>query len=630
MKFKNKTLLFLSSLAVAVVPMASAAEETKEQQAARLKAERELKQQNSKKFNELAGEFYMSFQIDAKRAMTVMDQILALAGQPGVDIQRIYGFHSNLARSEKADELRLYLKGFYEKMLTRTTGDLKVQNLQDYADFLKKHKLADQAKIDAVLAERYKVKDISFRKLAEIYAAELELEKADAAGEKWLAAAKDDREKINTASHLARNVFSRYKVYGSKFADKYAKIWMSLLKDNPSAMISAINWYGPYAQTYALISDAEYEKIMASRYSLPGATSADLCTAYVHDIEREASLQEADNLWKKAFAAAKTAAERFRIYQAICRVRVHGRNIDPLKKHRAALWERVLTGDKELYDSERWAGTLKQILDNYIYHSNLNYTDANKFLNALAADIRKLIAPADVAATAAEADLKKFESESKNMKDRQQAQNTITDMRNKMRDARTKAENVRTAAITVYTALANLNQKYAARYYAAPSPMELKRAIAAREQIIALIPENRDGEKLTQKREMAKLALDAKDYALVKKLAKEVLSTPVNPKNPKTYETEKIYVTYYLGFTAYDEENYKDAVEYLQPMTYRNDYHFNERLYDNLVRSYVALGQYKDAVKYTDNMIKYAKHYLRSRLQEQVKELKERAEETAE
>ncbi len=629
MKFKNKTLLFLSSLAVAVVPMASAAEETKEQQAARLKAERELKQQNSKKFNELAGEFYMSFQIDAKRAMTVMDQILALAGQPGVDIQRIYGFHSNLARSEKADELRLYLKGFYEKMLTRTTGDLKVQNLQDYADFLKKHKLADQAKIDAVLAERYKVKDISFRKLAEIYAAELELEKADAAGEKWLAAAKDDREKINTASHLARNVFSRYKVYGSKFADKYAKIWMSLLKDNPSAMISAINWYGPYALSYALISDAEYEKIMASRYTLPGVTGEDISAAYAHDIERECAMLESEALWKKALAAAKTAQERFRIYLAICRVRSHNITLE-LKKHRAALWEKVLVSDKELYDSERWAGTLKQILDNYIHHAPLNYTDANKFLSTLAADIRKLIAPADVAATAAEADLKKFEAESRNMKDRQLAQKTITDMRNKMRDARTKAENVRTAAITAYTALANLNLKYAARYYADPSPMELKRAIAAREQIIALIPENREWEKLTQKREMAKLALDAKDYALVKKLAKEVLSAKADPKNPKTYETEKIYVTYYLGFTAYDEENYKDAVEYLQPMTYRNDYHFNERLYDNLVRSYVALGQYKDAVKYTDNMIKYAKHYLRSRLQEQVKELKERAEEIAE
>ncbi len=626
MNCKSKTLLFLSALMVATAPMAMNGAETKEQKEARLKAERaerEIRQANQKKFNKLAQEFYKSFQHDASAAQRVMDKIVAMIGEPGIEIQRVYGFHTNMIRTETAAEFRNYLKGFYEKMLTVTSGDLKVQNLQDYADFLKKNKLADETKIASVLAERYNVKDISSRKLVELYAADLDLEKADAAAQKWLAEQKDDNGRISVSKTLAQNIFSKYKVYGSKYAVKYAKIWMEMLKNSPSAMIQAIHWYAPYAREYALISEDEYGKLMASRYSLPGASSGDLNNAFCFDLSREDGTLETEALLKKAFAAAGTPDERFNICQTVSRNRWN----TPPFAFLPELLEKKAFSENVLYTDARFQRTLQQLLSSYNRSCTAGrYTEAKKFLSSLAAKTKFRIAPAEVAAKAAEADLKKFEAgdEFKTSKDRNAVNRKHNEKRQKVNDAKRMLQVVRQAAAAVYEAVHELHRTAAARYYADPSPAELKLAIAAKEQIISILPEDDVRGIAGQQRQIIMLALDAKDYKQVKKLARSVLDN----QDPRLISdnTAKIWAQYALGFTAYEEEDYETAVEYLLPMTSRNDRQFDARLYDNLVRSYVALGEYKEALKYTDKMIKTGKGYMKNRLEQQVQELKERAD----
>lgn len=628
MNYKSKTLLLLSALMVASAPMTVDAAETKEQREARIKAEqkeREIKQANMAEFNKTAREFYDSFQRDSAAAMKAMDKILAMVGKPGIDTQRVYGFHNNLKNTEIAAELKTYLKGFYEKMLTKTTGDLKIQNLQDYADFLKKNKMADQDKINAILKQRYSVKDVSPRKMVEILAADLELEKADAAAQKWLNEQKDNKGKISVASTLARNIFSKHKVYGSKFANKYAGIWMELLKEegSPSAKIQAIHWYAPYARDYALISDAEYSKLMASRYTIKDLSSSDLNSIYCHDIKQENGTLESEALMKKAIAAAKTAGERANVYLALSRT-IHN---TPVFEFLPAVMENKALADEELYTKREQQNNLRHLLSNYVNRCTATrYTESNKFMNALAVKAKTRIAPAEVAAKAAEADLKKFEFGTfKTMKDRAQANNLLNEKRNEVRKTATQLEVVRNSAVQVYAWLHELNKKFADRYYAPSNPVELKRAIAAKEQIIAILPDKDVRGKALHLRDIIFLAYDAKDYALVKKIAKEILSNKA-PELEKD-NTAKIWATYALGFTAYDEEAYSDAVKYLQPMTYRNDHVFKDRLYEKLVRSYVALGEYEEALKYTDAMVKNARYYMRARLEQQVQELKERAEE---
>ncbi len=626
MNYKSKTLLFLSALMVASAPMMVNGAETKEQKEARIKAEqteREVRQANQKKFNELVQEFYKTFQHDAAAAQKVMDKIIVMIGEPGIDIQRIYGFHMNMIRTETAAEFRNYLKGFYEKMLTVTSGDLKVRNLQDYADFLKKNKLADEKKIASVLAERYNVKDISSRKLVEIYAADLELEKADAAARKWLAEQKDDNGRISVSKTLAQNIFSKYKVYGSKFAVKYAKIWMEMLKNSPASMIQAIHWYAPYAREYALITDAEYDKIMASRYSLSGTSSEDINRAYCFDLSREDGTLETEALLKKAFAVAKTSGERFNICQTVSRNRWNTPSFAFLPE----LLEKKAFSDDVLYTDSKFQRTLQELLGSYIRHCSAGrYIEANKFLNDLAAKTKSRIAPAEVAAKAAEADLKKFEAseEFRTSKDRNAVNRKLHEKRQKVNNAKDTLRVVRQAAVAVYDAVHNLNKNAATRYYADPSPVELNRAIAAKEQIISILPEDDVRGIAGQQRQIIMLALDAKDFKLVKKLAKTVLDN----QDPQLVSdnTAKIWAQYALGFTAYEEEDYEAAVEYLLPMTSRNDRQFDAHLYDNLVRSYVALGEYKEALKYTDKMIKTGKGYMKNRLEQQVQELKERAD----
>ncbi len=627
MNYKSKTLLLLSALMVASAPMTVDAEETKEQREARMKAEqaeRALKQANVAEFNKAAREFYDCFQSDAAAAMKAMDKIVTWIGKPGIDTARIYGFQSYMKNTGVAAELRPYLKSFYEKMLTKTTGDLKVQNLQDYAEFLKKHKLADEKKISEILKQRYSVKDVSPRKMVELLASDLELEKADVVAQKWLDDQKTDKDKIAVAKTLAQNIFNKYKIYGSKFADKYAKVWMSLLKDSPSAMISAIHWYAPYARDCGLITEAEYSKLMASRYTLKGATSSDLNGVYCYDIRQEIGTPESEALVKKAIAAAKTPGERLQVYMAVSR---GGYNMPAMFKFLPDMLEKKAFAEEELYTKRENYGSLRNLLANYINRCIAGrYVEANKFLSDLAVKAKARIAPAEVAAKAAEADLKKFESGAyKTMKDRKQATQLYNEKRAAVRETAEHLKTVRSSAIQIYNSLCDMNKKAAKRYYADLSAMELKRAIAAKEQVIALLPEDAVHGKVMELREIIMLAYDAKDYALVKKIAKEILSNKA-PELEKD-NTAKIWATYALGFTAYDEEAYSDAVKYLQPMTYRNDRNFSQKLYETLVRSYVALGEYNEALKYTDKMLQYARSFMRARLEQQVQELKERAAE---
>ncbi len=625
MKYKTKILLLLSAFAVAAAPMISYGAETKEQKEARLKAEkaeRELKQANAKKVNELYQQFYKSFQNDPERTKKILDEIVGMVGVPGgPDIQRVYGFHTNLIRNEKAAEYKEYLKGFYEKMLTMTAGDLKAQNYQDYADFLKKNKMADEKKTAELLASRYQVKDVSGKKLVEMYAADLELEKADAVAQKWLAEQKDSKGRINVTSHLAKNVFSKYKVYGSVFADKYAKLWLAELKDSPADMISAIHWYAPYARQYALITDAEYDKLMASRYTLPGAASKDINNAYCFDIIREAGSVEREELFKKATAAAKTSRERIEVYKAVSRKPYHGA---PDLKILPQLLEKALTEEESLY-TDRWV--MRDIVNSYVGCSDLRFAEAEKFLNDLAVKAIKRASDLTAKIKAAEQAFEKFkDGEFKTMKDRTQASKLHQEKTAFVRDLKAQQNVVNDALVSIYSALSNLEKKHAVRYYDDPNPVLLKRAIDARQKLANFLPADNMNGKLEQQREMVLLALDSQDYALVRKIAGEILSV----KDPKFEKHNAlIWAKYALGFAAYEEEDYAKAIEILLPMTERNDYNFNERLYDNIVRSYVALGQYDEALKYTDKMVQSAKWFMRERLKQQVEELKERAKEKA-
>ena len=83
------------------------------------------------------------------------------------------------------------------------------------------------------------------------------------------------------------------------------------------------------------------------------------------------------------------------------------------------------------------------------------------------------------------------------------------------------------------------------------------------------------------------------------------------------------------GLARYAQEKYQEVIDILLPIREIIDTgrDFKGEYYDALVRSYVALGQYKEALKYTDQMVMFAPGYMKNRLKSHVDELKERAAE---
>ena len=84
----------------------------------------------------------------------------------------------------------------------------------------------------------------------------------------------------------------------------------------------------------------------------------------------------------------------------------------------------------------------------------------------------------------------------------------------------------------------------------------------------------------------------------------------------------------YAGFSAYNREDYEEAVKYLKEVADNGAPHIRDaRLYETLVRAYTALGRYDDALKYADAMVSTAPGYMKSRIKQQADILKERAAE---
>ncbi len=458
------------------------------------------------------------------------------------------------------------------------------------------------------------------KKAIEETAKALDLEKADALGDEWLKAETDPGQKIAAANHLARNVFSKYKVYGSKFANKYAKILMDLQKDKPADLIRTIQWYAIYARDYALISDEECEKMIAGCYTLPGITSKEIVSMRCFEIQREESKTDACALAAKALKDAATSEERHSIYIAATRTRQG----DPVCRAVVDLLEKTAFKDDAFFTERSGQNRIRELMNNYIAGcTDGRYEEAEKFLTEFSARAKSLIAPAKTAYENAEKEFTTYqEGGFKTDKDRKAAGEKLNDLRKKFQEAKDKFAFVKQANVQLQEGLVNFYTKFAKRYYDEPSPVILKKASKAREDIISILSPDETTGIANQQRRIIFLAYDAKDYALVKKMAQLILDN-----NAEALEKDKSYkawAQYGLGFAAYDEGDYEKAIEYLVPLTERNDREFNQRLYEKIVRGYVALGNYREALKYTDKMVEFGPRYMKDRYLQQIEELKER------
>ncbi len=459
------------------------------------------------------------------------------------------------------------------------------------------------------------------KKAIEEVAKTLDLEKADQLGEAWIKAETDVGQKIAAATYLARTVFSKYKVYGSKFANKYAKIIMGLQKDKPADFIRTIQWYAVYARDYALITDEEFDKMIADCYTLPGVTSQEIVSMRCFEIQGEESKTDACALAVKALDHdAKTPGERISIYQAIARVR-HGDSVCPAL---VELLEKRAFQEDAFFTERAFTGRLREIANNYVTGcTDARYEEANKFLTGFAARAKGFVVTAKAAFEKAEKEFNSYEDGGfKTDKDKRAAGKKRDELRKIFNDAKEKLRVARESTVFLHEARVNFYTKFAKRYYDEPSPVMLKKAIAVREEILAILSPDDERGKVNQQRRIMFIAYDAKDYAHVKKMAAIILSnTDANIEKDTSF---KAWANYALGFVAYDEEDYEKALAFLVPLTTRNDREFNQRLYEKIVRSYVALGNYKEALKYTDKMVEFAPRYMKDRYKQQIEELKER------
>lgn len=644
---KHKTIWFLSCLAaaVALAPMtldAAPANETKEQREARQKLERE----NRSKYNDLYSKFNT---LCAARkfadADPIVTEMLSMLGKPGVATHNQAWTQIRNPLTWGNDKVGLeILHRVYENILPKVTGDAKIDAIQSYSEFLQKNKKGTEEKIKALLAERYKVKDISSRKMVECLIFDGDLEKAEPVADKMIADEKDINKKISVLEWLAKRAFSNLKVYGSKYSNKYYKMLLNMEME-ADRKVGMIQDYANFARQYAILSDEEIDKLLASRLTLKGLTNKGKISCICYDINQARYLGDSEllySLWMKSVTMPKTDAERISLYNTL------GNAFWDVQKHpkHPEIFEKYILADVDLY---------VRASSSHYYSSHLNgynrfcragrFAEAEKFMNSLLVKSSVIVgqklkdfkaAEKNIETLAATVDKLKADEDktqdnaakSKIRDQRNKVQNTLNEARREINPVKRSYDSARRVYIATCDGMKNMYVNEAQRYYEPADPATLKKAVAILDKQFAAYDDNETSSKLRVLVNIAKYSVQAGDYAKAEAAAakaKELLGDSTNREFLAQYANTLVH----QGLARYAQEKYQEVIDILLPIREIIDTgrDFKGEYYDALVRSYVALGQYKEALKYTDQMVMFAPGYMKNRLKSHVDELKERAAE---
>lgn len=443
----------------------------------------------------------------------------------------------------------------YKEMIKATNGNDKATLMTRYADFLKKNKLAKPDEIKKILDDRYKVKGLSDFMLFDLLAADKRLEEADAVAKRL---PQDSKTVARILSAFQRNGF-----YGSLFAQKYFKKQLELTTD-PVKKIQEMQKYADYCRTYALMTDEEIDKYLATRSQVPGLTDNGRFEIKLYDLQKAPDKETRIKIARELIGLVKTESQNVFLSNNM--------------RHLGTIPEVFEIYEKHILQNTKTAGPIVHCAASYtaISKNAGRYKEAEKFLAALA--------------------LK---------------ENTVGH----------------------YKALASFYEVFAQRYYAVQDPVLLKKAMAAYQKAYSLAPEDDCYLKMEILLRLTDLSRRINDRNGVERYAKQgmAMEIPEKYRFKQNCENAKAFLfAMPRAEAAYAENDFEAVVKILEPVIGKRQ-HFpgafspdNGTAYEILVRSFVALKQYDNALKYTDDMIRTAPHYMRQRLTIQVNELKQR------
>ena len=365
-----------------------------------------------------------------------------------------------------------------------------------------------------------------------------------------------------TLNHLI-SIFRKKGVFGSPYALKFYK---KLLEQTAVAdeKVLVIQAYTAFCQEFAFMTDEEAEVLLATRNTLPGLTDAGRWSIKQYD-----------------FANAPDQTAKIKIMQemaAMCKTN------DQLVKFSNIIWQ--MSPVPELF--EIYEKTILPNLESY-----------------------SLLRPAE-----------NYVRLSRN--------------ENRYKEAISFLSNLAVAKKTPlhFCALAAAYDAFSRRYYAPNDPVLLERALLAYQTAYEMLPVGDYGKRMEILLRMTDLACRRNNRMEVENFAAMGMNMeiPASYRNRANCENAKAYLfAVPRAKAAYAAEDFKAVVEILQPVLGKR-VHFpggtspdNGSAYEIFVRSLVALEEYEEALKYTDDMIRTAPRYMQNRLKIQVNELRERA-----
>ncbi len=667
--------LILAAVLTASVPaylFADTKEDTARKQAQE-KAEREAKQkrisENNQKFSQLqkaireAANENNFAEVDKYSA-----EWMKCFGAEGVNFDIVYFRNVIIGSLQKNRPLNKELiKKYYIQLIEKADGDNKVQFINEYAAHLKDQKMASQEEIEKLLQSRLQVKNLSDKTLFQTYLSVNDLVNADLYAQKYIASL-EQKKQFNEYSFIIRS-FREKKVFGSDYTDKYFKKQLDAAP-NPDVKAGLIAEYVAFLKEYTIVSDEEADKLFQTRWQLKELTPAGRLTCFIDDFKVAELQSEKINIFKKAVDDLKNEpALRKRLYTT--------NGIPPVIGQK--LFEEIVLKDIEVLefpDAYAYANILNNYVNTYspraIWRSKAKI-DYESFEKVFSAEEARLLAKLNVAKVsyknnqnavnkaaaetaekekafkAAEEALRKAGKDKQLQDKARAARDAASSALKNARDAESKMKGDFNKSLTVwnkicsdYRTLCSVRAQYyfniSIRLYNKDNPYTQRKAAASLQNFLNHTSDLTD--PVTQADVMAKMMEyfnRSEDYTQVHLLADKVYKLAASPLFETTMKRDQwrmnntmLAMKKQLALACYYEKNFEKAIEIIDELfTVKNaPWQLNlKELYEPLVRSCIAIGQLDKAVDNVDKMIEAAPGYMRNRLKEQAKELRERAEE---
>lgn len=530
------------------------------------------------------------------------------------------------------------LRGYYELLIPKASGDVKADWISRCAALLTEQKMEKADDIRAFRDKRYAVPGLSEGKLLSFLLEDKRLEEADAIIRKRLDAAPDSAEKLKQLQ-FAVTSFSGRGVYGSVFARKYYPELLKLTTD-PAAKCALLTRWADYAEENALLPDEEIAKLRASRYTIPNLPAKAKVTAYLADISATLDSDEIPALRDKALAAAGEAPSLR--YEVIALLTGTAHPVKARLKISELTWipeffMKEITSDREFTRSQ-YADLVRRYVRNFRFGRwQQMEKELLSLLDRAQKNFRMQQTVWKTAADKLDAALKTPGGKDVNALRQQTAEEfaRLRDRAGRVRD--------------MMTILADYYHTNALRHYDSPDPVMLGRE---KEMIRRSIDFNLsctfEPESLflaaSGEFHFAEIAFSQCDYAEVRrcaernktylKSAEEAGKTAKQDRGARRIAEIATRYQYLLGASAFEEENYAEAIAILTPLVRTGGRHYGTdrnsdprtNIFRCLLMSHLALDDYEGALKYETKFLETSPWFMQSRLREALGDVHKRAE----